>query len=150
MAVTVAVDLAVVVAVTNSHCGYSGSSQPATHPDCGSMRCVSLIATLLMLLYATTAFLVPVRSACTFLMQQHEHTAVPYMRDTLLEHLLQFNDICWRNAPHDFNGLENIFPTGRITFAGAWLEFSPCVHATQLVCKHHIVETCGRVRHRRG
>jgi hypothetical protein len=32
--------------------------------------------------------------------------------------LLQFNDICWRGAPHDFKGLDTVFPTGTISFAG--------------------------------
>jgi hypothetical protein len=32
--------------------------------------------------------------------------------------LLQFNDICWRGAPHDFKGLDGVFPTGSISFAG--------------------------------
>jgi hypothetical protein len=32
--------------------------------------------------------------------------------------LLQFNDICWRGAPHDFKGLDKVFPTGTISFTG--------------------------------
>jgi hypothetical protein len=36
----------------------------------------------------------------------------------LLLLLLQFNDICWRGAPHDFKGLDKVFPTGTISFAG--------------------------------
>ncbi|WIA11327.1 hypothetical protein OEZ85_011450 [Tetradesmus obliquus] len=30
----------------------------------------------------------------------------------------QFNDVCWRGAPHDFKALDKVFPTGSITFAG--------------------------------
>eukprot|EP00882_Tetradesmus_deserticola_P025713 GHRQ01028270.1.p1 GENE.GHRQ01028270.1~~GHRQ01028270.1.p1 ORF type:complete len:487 (+),score=162.78 GHRQ01028270.1:773-2233(+) len=30
----------------------------------------------------------------------------------------QFNDICWRGAPHDFKGLAKFFPTGTISFVG--------------------------------
>jgi hypothetical protein len=37
----------------------------------------------------------------------------------LLLLLMQFNDICWRGAPHDFKGLDKVFPTGSISFAGA-------------------------------
>ncbi|KAF6251742.1 aspartic peptidase domain-containing protein [Scenedesmus sp. NREL 46B-D3] len=30
----------------------------------------------------------------------------------------QFKDICWRGAPHDFKGLDKVFPTGTVSFAG--------------------------------
>jgi hypothetical protein len=60
---------------------------------------------------------------CSLLSPHILNSLLCYMLGTLpvlllLLPLLQYNDVCWVGAPKDWEGVDKIFPKGRMTFSG--------------------------------